>query len=381
MKKILSLFFISILLLASCNKDTAVVSIEGTISDSSMNGKKVNLYTLNIDTMTQGGQPTLSDSIHVNDGKFVFKKEFSKVPSLGLISFGNENGSDPNTPSDIFVILEEGTVKVNIDGQRVTLQGTERNRELNNALYALMNKTLDIRDEVQNAGGNVDNIPLDADGNDVMKRMKILMKGINKGVYSFTKANMNNEVGEILFVAFFNSFNATQRSELITLSDTIYQNKEFIKYIKEETDYRLRKEAILVGHPFKDLILENKMGSKTSLSAYIGKGKYVFVDFWATWCHPCLEQIRGLMEVYATNKNKKFEIISVSVEQKKSDWINALPHINMEWPQLFDTNQKAAETYGFDAIPFTLLTDPEGKIIAMGLTPDDLEDKLEELLK
>lgn len=345
-----------------------------------MNERKAFLYTLNIDTIIAGKQPTLLDSIKITNGKFRFKAKIPEDIMLGLISFGDEKESN-NIPSDIFVVLEEGTINTNIDGQRVTISGTKRNNDLNNSLYVPINKTLDIRDEMQHAGENIDNVPLDANGMDVMRRMRSLMKEINTGLYSFTKANMTNMVGEMLFISFMKSFDTNQKSELISLSDSCYQNKDFIQYIKKKIDYRLKKDSSLIGKKFLDLELENKLGNKKRLSTYVSTGKYTLVNFWASWCGSCLEHISYLTEIYSLNQNKKFDIVSISLDNKRYDWVNALAHLKIKWTQLLDADQIAAKQYGFEAIPFNLLIDPDGIITAIELTSNNLEDRLAELLK
>lgn len=113
------------------------------------------------------------------------------------------------------------------------------------------------------------------------------------------------------------------------------------------------------------------------------RGKYVLIDFWASWCGPCRRENPNLIKTYATYKDKGFEIYSVSLDNDKNKWLSAIQQDKLEWPNhvsdLAGWRSAAARLYGINSIPFTVLVDPDGKIIATGLRGSALDQKLEEI--
>src|SRR5580765_1441743 len=131
-----------------------------------------------------------------------------------------------------------------------------------------------------------------------------------------------------------------------------------------------------------ELSLPDVNGKTITLSSF--KGKYVLVDFWASWCLPCRKENPNVVQAYNKYKNKNFTILGVSLDKEKEDWLGAIETDKLSWTQVSDLqewNSLAVSTFNFTGIPFNILVDPEGKIIAQSLRGDSLEEKLEEILK
>ena len=136
------------------------------------------------------------------------------------------------------------------------------------------------------------------------------------------------------------------------------------------------------GSQFKDIALQTPQGATKRLSDYCGKGNYVLVDFWASWCGPCRAEMPRVKALYEKYHSKGFEIVGVSLDNDKAAWTGAIQRMNLTWPHLSDLKgwqSEAAALYGISAIPATLLIDPQGKIIAFGLRGDQLDAKVAEL--
>lgn len=113
------------------------------------------------------------------------------------------------------------------------------------------------------------------------------------------------------------------------------------------------------------------------------KGKYVLIDFWASWCPPCRAENPNLVETYAEFKDKNFEILGVSFDKDLNNWKKAIADDNLTWKHISDLqhwNNGAAGIYGIKAIPQNVLVDPNGIIIARNLHGDVLKNKLREIL-
>ncbi len=140
----------------------------------------------------------------------------------------------------------------------------------------------------------------------------------------------------------------------------------------------------LIGKKYTNVTLHNGRGEKVKLSEAIGQGKYVLVDFWASWCGPCMGEMPYLKECYAKYKDKGFEIVGISLDKNRAAWINAIAQKELSWPQYSDLDQfdnEAASTYQVSSIPWNFLCDPEGTIIAISLRGEALAEKLAEVLK
>ncbi len=138
----------------------------------------------------------------------------------------------------------------------------------------------------------------------------------------------------------------------------------------------------LLNQPAPDLTMNDANGKEISISDF--KGKYLLVDFWASWCGPCRQENPNVVAAYNKFKNKNFTILGVSLDEDKQAWIDAVNHDNLSWAQISDLKQwqsSAVSTYKFDGIPFNVLIDPNGKIIAESLRGPMLEQKLTEVLQ
>lgn len=152
-------------------------------------------------------------------------------------------------------------------------------------------------------------------------------------------------------------------------------------WITKEIDLRMQ-QAIVIGSVAPEIELKGVNGETIKLSDL--KGKYVLIDFWASWCGPCRMESPTLVKAYNQYKDKNFAILSVSLDNNKEKWVAAIQADGLNWPwhgsSLMRWNCPVARRYSVSSIPYSLLVDPKGKVIAIGLRGEQLLTKLAQVL-
>ena len=171
----------------------------------------------------------------------------------------------------------------------------------------------------------------------------------------------------------------TQLEQFVNGFDAKNSQSPWVKPLK---DHVVSVKRTAIGQPFPDITLKTPDDQPISISDYAGKGKYVLLDFWAAWCGPCRAENPRVVELYKRYKNKDFEIVGISLDRGKAEWVEAIKKDNITWPQMSDLDYfgVAAKLYSVTAIPYTVLLDKDGKIIAKGLRGEALAAKLAELM-
>lgn len=162
--------------------------------------------------------------------------------------------------------------------------------------------------------------------------------------------------------------------------DPAYMKVEFMSRLRSSIEGWKRQ---LPGTPVTDLTLQSTDGQTHKLSEYVGNGKYVLLDFWASWCGPCRREMPNVKALYDKYHAKGFDIVGLSLDSDKKAWADAVDKMGLTWHHLSDLQgwkSVAATTYGINAIPATLLIGPDGKVVASGLDSESLGKKLAELL-
>jgi peroxiredoxin len=154
----------------------------------------------------------------------------------------------------------------------------------------------------------------------------------------------------------------------------VQYGKDFVEYVDKLT-------VTAVGSKAPEISLPDPNGNIITLSSY--RGKYVLVDFWAKWCGPCRRENPNVVKAYHAFKNKNFDILGVSLDRNREDWLRAIDEDGLAWKHVSDLKyfeSQAARDYNINGIPFSVLVNPDGVIIAKSLRGAELHKKLAEVL-
>jgi len=364
MKKLVYLFAAAAFVACSENKGYVVT---GTV-EGAADGDTVYLAAV------EGRQLVNMDSTVIQNGTFTFKGVQDTAVSR-YITYKAEGKEGLNI--DFF--LENGKISINLsEGTNDSATGTLNNdayqeirvqvNEINGKMreiYESMSDTT-LTDEQREAKGK--------EMNDLEeKQMAVVKSGIAK--------NITNLAGVTLLKQNYYYMDVNELDPLMPQIPAAFDNDERIIRIKENVE---KMKATAVGQKFTDFEMQTPEGETVKLSDYVGKGKVVLVDFWASWCGPCRREMPNLVEAYAKYKDKNFEIVGVSLDQSGDSWKEAIQKLNITWPQMSDLkywNCEGARLYAVSSIPHTVLIDGEGVILARGLHGDGLQEKLAEVLK
>ena len=352
---------ICIAILAACNDSGNKYVINGIVHDHISDGEIVRIYDFN--------DGSVIDSTKIVKSKFSLNGVATEAKAVRLVVEHHY----------VNFILEKGKTDINMYEEPYIVDGSQLTYKLNEFTAEYGRLFEDVREK----GMNIDESLSDFEKNAIRESIvEDLSEKIDELVVSYLGQHPNDVLGAMVLCTWLEGQIGVTLEKFVEYSGFVGERIVNFGPLKQMSEYFEGMSKTSVGQPFVDFTIEkgNLDGTPASLSDYVGKGKYVLVDFWASWCAPCRAEAPFIAEVYNRYKGDKFEVLGVAVWEPREATLQALKDEDHGWPQIIDAQAIPSELYGIQGIPHIILFGPDGTIVARELRGEKLKSKVAEVM-
>lgn len=313
---------------------------------------------------------------------YVVNVNMDKMVDTVTVSNGEFEFVTQKTSDDVFYafIADKEQVVVVSDGNEVKLDMTTHKATgtpLNDKLSAWADRLNVVMNDYTTLKKQYDATTDENVKKEVANKMSHLNDDLVAEGVKIVDANQDNCLPAYLLVRLCQDLDFV-KLDAYAKSGAAYTKHPLFRYVEQYLEY-LRPSMAFIGKTYIDVEGEDFNGKQHKLSEYVGKGNYVLVDFWASWCGPCMQEMPTVKACWEKYKVKGFDVVGISLDNDADKWKNAVSNGGYNWKHISDLNgwrSAAAKAYGVQSIPWNILCDGEGKIIGANLRGRELERKL-----
>ena len=325
------------------------------------------LYVMSMDS------PDPLDTLIVEDGKFEWSGESDSTVMCSIVP--------ANYMSMVGFFREPGTINV--------LLSTSSNSEVsgtksNDALQEFNNLQHDYQKKLEEISAPLYSDSIDEEAQKTLySRFAELKDQMDNDVKALAVKHLDNELGYLLTIqlAYDDVFTKEEILKHIANMPEAYQKRKPIKDIIAmfETTFSTKE-----GDTIQDFKMQTPEGTEVSIMELLKPNKLTVIDFWASWCQPCREEMPKMKQMLADYQEKGFGIVGISIDDDKEEWTKCIEELSLTWPHLSDLQggtSPVAKSFGVRAIPFTVVVDQQGKVLAKELRGEKLSQFISEHLQ
>jgi peroxiredoxin len=287
------------------------------------------------------------------------------------------------------LINDQPEIQIDADLSKIknfySVTGSPASAELRDLLSAVG----DRNNEIQSAFNELDSLKkIDAPDSVLVTanlRKNAAILGLNDYLKNFIRTTPNGTLGVLALGWASRSLQTVEMDSALKNLKMRFPTNAFLAEMEKGGQQQQPEQQTSgeswVGKTVPDLMMPDVNGKEVSISSF--RGKFVLIDFWASWCGPCRMENPNVVKAYNEFKSKNFTILGVSLDKDKDSWKKAIAQDHLNWTQMSDLkywNSQAVETFGFQGIPFNVLVDPNGKVIGESLRGEELNAKLRQVL-
>jgi peroxiredoxin len=325
--------------------------------------------------------PLIVDSQKVSDvtGNLTFRGK-SKTQGIFELVFGDNALAIP-------LINDATEIEVDADLSKTkdfyTVTGSPASQQLQDLLSMMGTKN----NEIQTTFNQLDSLKKINAPDSVLvaanNAKNIAFNQLNDYLKNFIQTTPNATLGVLALGWASRSFQPAQMDSAMKDLKSRFPGNTFLAEMEKSNQQQPEQPSgdSWVGKTVPELVMPGVNGKDVSISSF--RGKFVLIDFWASWCGPCRMENPNVVKAYNQYKGKNFTVLGVSLDKDKDSWKKAIAQDHLSWTQMSDLkywNSNAVETFGFQGIPFNVLVDPSGKVVAQELRGEDLDAKLKQVL-
>jgi peroxiredoxin len=384
-KRLLSIAILASLMACNQKEDKGTFTVHGSLKN--IENQKIFVEQL----FFSDKNPEVLDTAEIKDGKFTIAAKASEEGLYRLRFEKQEMG--------YIFINDKSTIDFKADVKDITLQGPDFNTPANKAFKSFIIGVDAKQKGLTSLSTEIDSLKTNKKNDSAVQAKTLQLNTDIAGFKNYIVKAIDTETDPVVAMFALGYTRGIEPSELKTVIPNLA--KRFPKHagvagiIAQYNQMMAKKDEptapkaspqpagkIAVGFTAPDFTMADTEGKQVSLSSF--KGKYVLLDFWASWCGPCRGENPNVVANYNKYKSKNFTVLGVSLDEDKAAWLAAIKKDNLTWTHVSDLkgwSNAVAKVYGVESIPFNALLDPSGKIIATDLRDEDLGKKLGTVLK
>ncbi len=320
------------------------------------------------------GKMEVVDSAELIEGKATFSG-FLEFPEFYYITMKDQQGGSP-----FFADIGTNIVNISLLKQsQPTVTGSNAHAlldEFNQSIMAIDNKLSELYQQYRQAKTDDDQEKI----KELDAQYEVLDAEKKSFMLNFAKKHTNSVVSAYIIKANSYMFELVELESVANVLDASIATSSDVEWLNKRIAIL---QSVAIGQPFVDFTQNDTAGNPVVLSEAV-KGKYVLVDFWASWCSPCRAENPNVVAAYEKYHDKGFDVFGVSFDKSHDKWLQAIADDQLAWGHVSDLEgwgNAAGKLYGIQSIPQNILINPEGIIIERNLRGEDLQEYLAELFK